>query len=78
MQLKELLEKKYLRPSVSPWGEPVLIVKKKDDTLWLCIDHRNLRKVTEGNKHPFPRMDDLFYQIRGEKVSSKIELRFGD
>ena len=50
-------------------------MKKKDDTLWLCIDHIQLSKSTEGNTHPFPRMDDLFDQMRGEKVFSKIELR---
>ena len=75
MQLQELLEKKYIRPSVSPWGAPVLFVKKKDETLRLCIDCRQLNKVTMKNKYPFPRIDDLFYQMRGEKVFSKIDLR---
>ena len=58
MQLQELLEKKYIRLSVSPWGAPVLFVKKKDGTLRLCIDYRQLNKVTMKNKYPFPRIDD--------------------
>ena len=85
MQLQELLEKKYIMPSVSPWGAPVLFVKKKDGTLRLCIDYRQLNKVTMKNKYPLPRIDDLFVQMRGEKVFSmrgvkvfsKIELRSG-
>ena len=76
MQLQELLEKKYIRPSLSPWGVPVLFVKKKDGTLRLCIDYRQLKKVTVKNKYPFPRIDDLFNQMRGEKVFSMIDLRF--
>ena len=60
MQLQELLEKKYIRLSVSPWGAPVLFVKKKDCTLRLCIDYRQLNKVTLKNKHPLTRIDDLF------------------
>ena len=75
MQLQELLEKKYIRPSVSPWGAPVLFVKKKDGTLRLCIDYRQLNKVTVKNKYPLPRIDDLFDQMRGAKVFSKIDLR---
>ena len=77
MQLQELLEKKYIGPSVSPWGAPVLFVKKKDGTLRLCIDYRQLNKVTVKNKYPLPRIDDLFDQMRGAKVFSKIDLRFG-
>ena len=77
MQLQELLNKKYIRPSVSPWGAPVLFVKKKDVTLGLCIDYRQLNKVTVKNKYPLPRIDDLFNQMRGEKVFSKIDLRSG-
>ena len=75
MQLQELLDKKYIHPSVSPWGAPVLFVKKKDGTLRLCIDYRQLNKVTMKNKYPLPRIDDLFDQMRGAKVFSKIDLR---
>jgi hypothetical protein len=67
MQLEELLKKGYIRPSVSPWGAPVLFVKKKDGTLRLCIDFRQLNKVTVKNKYPLPRIDDLFLSIEGCK-----------
>jgi hypothetical protein len=77
MQLEELLKKGYICPSVSPWGAPVLFVKKKDGTLRLCIDFRQLNKVTVKNKYPFPRIDDLFYQLKGENIFSKIDLRSG-
>ena len=77
MQLQDLLEKKYIRSSVSPWGAPVLFLKKKDGTLMLCIDYRQLNKVTMKKTYPFPRIDDLFDQMRGAKVFSKIDLRFG-
>ena len=77
MQLQDLLEKKYIRPTVSPWGAPVLFVKKKYGTLRLCIDYRQLNKVTMKNKYPLPRIDDLFDQMRGAKVFSKIDLRSG-
>ena len=60
MQLQELLEKKYIRPSVSLWGAPVLFVKNKDGTLRLCIDYKHLNKVTVKNKYPLPQIDDLF------------------
>ena len=62
---------------MSPWGAPVLFVKKKDGTLRLCIDYKKLNKSTVKNKLPFPRIDDLFYQMRGAKVFSKIDLRSG-
>ena len=71
MELQELLEKKYIMPSVSHWGEPVLFAKKKDGTLRLCIDYRQLNKVTVKNKYPLPRINELFYQMRGAKVFSK-------
>jgi hypothetical protein len=77
MQLEEILKKGYIRPSVSPWGAPVLFVKKKDGTLRLCIDFRQLNKVTVKNKYPFPRIDDLFDQLRGARIFSKIDLRSG-
>ena len=60
LQLKEMLDKGYIRPSVSPWGALVLFVKKKDGTLRLCIDWRQLNKMTINNMHPLPRIDDLF------------------
>jgi hypothetical protein len=77
MQLEELLKKGYIRPIVSPWGAPVLFVKKKDGTLRLCIDFRQLNKYTIKNKYPLPLIDDLFDQLRGEKIFSKIDVRAG-
>ncbi|KAA0059508.1 DNA/RNA polymerases superfamily protein [Cucumis melo var. makuwa] len=77
MQLQELVDKGYIRPSVSPWGAPVLFVKKKDGTLRLCIDYRQLNKVTIRNKYPLPRIDDLFDQLRGAALFFKIDLRSG-
>ena len=74
-QLQELLEKGFVRLSVSPWGAPVLFVKKKDGTLWLCVDYRKLNKMTVKNKYPLPRIDDLFDQLKGASVFSKIDLR---
>ncbi|XP_074278678.1 uncharacterized protein LOC141602275 [Silene latifolia] len=76
-QLDELLEKGYIKPSASPWGAPVLFVKKKDGSLRLCIDYRELNKITIKNKYPIPRIDDLFYQLQGCVVFSKIDLRSG-
>ncbi|KAK2427684.1 putative mitochondrial protein [Trifolium repens] len=76
-QLEELLEKKFIRPSVSPWGAPVLLVKKKDGSMRLCIDYRRLNQVTVKNKYPFPRIDDLMDQLVGAYVFSKIDLRSG-
>ncbi|GAU10302.1 hypothetical protein TSUD_418910, partial [Trifolium subterraneum] len=76
-QLEELLEKKFIRPSVSPWGAPVLLVKKKEGTMRLCIDYRQLNKVTIKNKYPLPRIDDLMDQLVGACVFSKIDLRSG-
>ena len=60
MQLEELLKKGYIRPSVSPWGPPVLFVKNKDGTLSLCVDFQQLNKSTVKNKYPLPKIDDLF------------------
>ena len=76
-QLQELLDKGFIRPSVSPWGAPVLFVKKKDGTLRMCIDYRQINKVTVKNKYPLPRMEDLFDQLKGAGVFSKIDLRSG-
>lgn len=77
VQLQELIDRGFIRPSVSPWGAPVLFVKKKDGTMRLCIDYRQLNKVTIKNKYPLPRIDDLFDQLQGAKVFSKIDLRSG-
>jgi hypothetical protein len=77
LQLKEMMDKGYIRPSVSPWGALILFVKKKDGTLRLCIDYRQLNKVTIKNKYPLPRIDDLFDQLGGASVFSKIDLRSG-
>ena len=76
-QLQELLDKKFIRPSYSPWGAPVLFVKKKDRTLRMCIDYQELNKVTIKNKYPLPRIDDLFDQIQGAVIFLKIDLRSG-
>ncbi|KAL5540682.1 hypothetical protein UlMin_043334 [Ulmus minor] len=76
-QLQELLDKGFIRPSYSPWGAPVLFVKKKDGTMRMCIDYRELNKVTIKNKYPLPRIDDLFDQLQGASVFSKIDLRSG-
>jgi hypothetical protein len=77
LQLKKMMDKGYIRPSVSPWGAPVLFVKKKDGTLRLCIDYRQLNKVTIKKKYPLPRIDDLFDQLGGASIFSKIDLRSG-
>jgi hypothetical protein len=77
VQLKESEDKGFIRPSVSPWGVPVLFVKKKDGTMRLCMDHRELNKVTIKNKYPLPRIDDLFDQLQGARVFSKIDLQSG-
>ena len=76
-QIKELLEKGYIRASSSPWGSPILFAKKKDGTLRLCIDYRALNMVTVKNKYPMPRINDLFDQLAQAKVFSKIDLRSG-
>ena len=76
-QLQELLDKGFIRPSVSPWGAPVLFVKKKDGSMRLCIDYRELNKVTVKNMYPLPRIVDLFDQFEGVQVFSKIDLRLG-
>ncbi|BBH07427.1 transposable element gene, partial [Prunus dulcis] len=65
--VQELVDKGFIRPSFSPWGAPVLFVKKKDGTMRLCVDYRQLNKVTVRNKYPLPRIDDLFDQLRGAK-----------
>ena len=77
VQLQELLDKGFIRSSTSPWGAPVLFAKKKDKTLRPCIDYRKLNRVTIKNRYPLPRIDNLFDQLRGERVYSKIDLRIG-
>ncbi|XP_074271319.1 uncharacterized protein LOC141595254 [Silene latifolia] len=77
IQLDDLIEKGFIRPSASPWGSPVLFVKKKDGSMRLCIDYRELNRVTVKNKYPLPRIDDLFDQLRGASTFSKIDLRSG-
>ncbi|GJT40067.1 putative reverse transcriptase domain-containing protein [Tanacetum coccineum] len=76
VQLQELLEKGFIRPSSSPWGAPVLFVKK-DGSFRMCIDYRELNKLTVKNRYPLPRIDDLFDQLQGSSVYSKIDLRSG-
>ncbi|KAH0709023.1 hypothetical protein KY284_010450 [Solanum tuberosum] len=76
-QLKDLLDKGFIRPSVAPWGAPILFVRKKDGSLRMCIDYRQLNKVTIKNRYPLPRIDDLFYQLQGASCFSKIDLRSG-
>ena len=77
LQLKDLLDKGFIQPSISPWGAPVLFVKKKDGYLRMCIDYRQLNKVNIKNKYPLPRIDDLFDQLQGTSYFSKIYLRSG-
>jgi hypothetical protein len=78
VQLKELLDKGCIHPSSSPWGCPTLFVKKKDQSLRLCVDYRPLNAVTIKNKHPLPRINILFHQLTGAKVSSKVDLCSGN
>jgi hypothetical protein len=77
IQLQDLLEKGFIRPSSSPWGCPAIFVKKKDQTLRMCVDYRPLNEVTIKNKYPLPRIDILFDQLTGARVFSKIDLRSG-
>ena len=75
LQLQELIDKNYVRPSVSPLGALVLFVKNKDSTLCLRIDHRQHNKMTIKNRYTLPRIDDLLVQIRVVTIFSKIDLR---
>ena len=77
IHLQELLEKGFIRLSVSPWGGPVLFVKKKDGTLRLCINYRQLNKLTVNNKYLLPRINDLFDQLKSASIFSNIDLRSG-
>ncbi|GKE48959.1 putative reverse transcriptase domain-containing protein [Tanacetum coccineum] len=76
-QLKELSDKGFIGHSFSPWGAPVLFVKKKDGSFRMCIDYRELNKLTVKNRYPLPRIDDLFDHLQGLSVYSKIDLRLG-
>jgi hypothetical protein len=76
-QIEELLEKGFIHPSLSPWGALVLFVNKKDGSRRMCIDYRSLNEVTIKNKYPLPRIEDLFDQMRGATIFSKIDLRLG-
>ncbi|GKE61136.1 putative reverse transcriptase domain-containing protein [Tanacetum coccineum] len=76
-QLQELSNKGFIRPCSSPWGAPVLFVKKKDGSFRMCIDYQELNKLTVKNRYPLPRIDDLFDQLQGSSVYSKIDLRSG-
>jgi hypothetical protein len=74
MQLKELLDLGLIRPSVSPWGAPVIFIRKKDGSWRLCIDYHQLNKAMIKNQYLLPRIDDLFNQMKGATVFSKIDL----
>src|SRR3954469_13071335 len=76
-QLNDMLQKGLIRPSASPWGSPVLFVDKRDDTIRMCVDYRKLNEVTIKNKYPLPKIEDLFDQLNGDRVFSKIDLRTG-
>nr|GFB67551.1 putative reverse transcriptase domain-containing protein [Tanacetum cinerariifolium] len=76
-QLKELQDKGFIRPSSSPWGAPVLFVKKKDGSFCMCIDYRELNKLTIKNRYLLPRINDLFDQLQGSRYFSKIDLQSG-
>ena len=76
-QLQELLDKSFIRPSYSPWGDPALFVKKKVGSLTMCIDYRGLNKLKVKNKYPLPRNDDIFDQLKNTSVFSKIDFQSG-
>ncbi|GKD88413.1 hypothetical protein Tco_1363920 [Tanacetum coccineum] len=76
-QLQELSDKGFIKPSSSPWGAPVLFVKKKDDPFRMCINYRELNKLTVKNRYPLQRINDLFDQLQGSSVYSKIDLKSG-
>ena len=76
-QIAELQSKGFIRPNSSPWGAPVLFVEKKDGTQRMCVDYRSFNEVTIKNKYPLPRIEDLFDQMKGASVFSKIDLRSG-
>ena len=71
------MDKGFIKPSTSPWGASILFAKKKDKTLPLCINYRQLNRIMIKNRYPLPRIDDLFDQLKGVRVYSKIDLRTG-
>lgn len=73
-QLKNLLNKGFIYPRVSPWGAPILFVHKKDGSIQMCIDYHQLNKVTVNNKYPLPRINDLFDQLLGVRISLRLIL----
>jgi hypothetical protein len=77
MKMKQLLELGLIRPSVSPWGVSLIFIRKKDGSWRLCINYYQLSKATIKNQYPLPRIDDLFYQMKGAMMFSKIDLRLG-
>ncbi|GKD78574.1 putative reverse transcriptase domain-containing protein [Tanacetum coccineum] len=76
-QLQELVDRCFIRPSTSPWGAPVLFVKKKNGSFRMCVDYRELNKLTVNNRYPLPKIDDLFDQLQGSSVYSKNDLKSG-
>jgi hypothetical protein len=76
-QLDDMLRKGLIRPSATPWGSPIIFVDKRDGTIHLCVDYRKLNDVTIKNKYPLPKIEDLFDQMNGARVFSKIDLRTG-
>ena len=76
-QLAEYVRKGFIRPSSSPWASPILLVKKKDGSMRMCVDYRSLNQLTIKNKYPMPRIDELFDQLTGARYFSKIDLRSG-
>lgn len=76
-QLEDMMETKFVRPSVSPWGASMLLIKKKDKSMRLCVDYLHLNEVTIKNKYPLPRIETLMDQLVGSSVFSKIDLRSG-
>jgi hypothetical protein len=76
-QIAELQAKGFIRPSLSPWGAHVLFMEKKDGSQWMCVDYYSLNEVTIKNKYPLPRIEDLFDQMKGVSIFSKIDLRSG-
>ena len=76
-QLQDLLDKGFTRPNASPWGAPMLFVRKKDGTLRMCVEYRQINQMTIKNKYPLPRINELFDQLQGIAYFSKIDLRSG-